>query len=94
MKKVFGGVCSVMVAGACCCAVAAGEVAVKTAAPELVSESEGDVFVGRVEGSHAVDLTARVVGTLWERNGEEGQTVKKGDVLFIASRTRCTRRIS
>jgi len=35
-----------------------------------------------VEGSHKVELTARVTGTLWERRGEEGAFVRKGDVLY------------
>ena len=61
---------------------AAGEVAVKTAKPEMVNESEPYVVVARTAGSHEVKLTARVVGTLWERNGEEGEAVKKGDVLY------------
>ena len=71
-----------LVAFACSCAIAAGEVAVKTAKPEAVKESEPYVLVARTAGSHEVKLTARVVGTLWERRGEEGQAVKKGDVLY------------
>ena len=59
-----------------------GPVAVKTAKPETVGETEPYVVVARAEGSQKVALTARVVGTLWEREGEEGEAVKKGDVLY------------
>ena len=59
-----------------------GPVAVKTAKATAVAETEPYVAVGRTVGSQEVKLTARVVGTLWERNGEEGQAVKKGDVLY------------
>ena len=59
-----------------------GAVAVKTAKAMVVEETEPYVAVGRTVGSQEVKLTARVVGTLWERNGEEGEAVKKGDVLY------------
>ncbi len=59
-----------------------GPAAVKTAKAEVVNESEPFVAVGRLVGSHEVRISARVVGTLWERNGEEGKSVKKGDVLY------------
>lgn len=62
--------------------LSAAPIVVKAAKPELLRESDGLSIVGRVEGSHKVDLTARVVGTLWERKGEEGEAVKKGDVLY------------
>lgn len=55
---------------------------VAVAKPRLVTESDGHVFVGRVEASQTVRLTARVTGTLLESNGDEGACVKKGDVLF------------
>jgi len=71
-----------VVAAAAFSAPAAGPIAVKVAKPEAIRESDGISIVGRVEGSHKVDLTARVIGTLWERNGEEGEFVKKGDVLY------------
>ena len=59
-----------------------GPVVVKTAKATVVEETEPYVAVARTVGSQEVKLTARVVGTLWERNGEEGQSVKKGDVLY------------
>ena len=59
-----------------------GAVAVKTAKATAVEETEPYVAVGRTVGSQEVKLTARVVGTLWERRGEEGEQVKKGDVLY------------
>ena len=84
MKKLIGGVFGA--AFACASAFAAGPqqgaVAVKTAKPEAIGESEPYVVVARAEGSQKVALTARVVGTLWERKGEEGEAVKKGDVLY------------
>ena len=61
-------------------AVAAEVVAV--AKPQRVTESDGHVFVGRVQASQTVRLTARVTGTLLESNGDEGERVKKGDVLL------------
>jgi len=78
VRMVLGAV----ITGVCASVFAAGPIAVKTAKPEAVSESEGVAVVGRVEGSHKVELTARVTGTLWERKGEEGTSVRKGDVLY------------
>ena len=71
-----------LVFGAIAASPQQGAVAVKTAKPEAVAESEPYVVVARTDGSHEVKLTARVVGTLWERKGEEGEAVKKGDVLY------------
>ena len=59
-----------------------GPVAVKTAKATTVEETEPYVAVGRTVGSQEVKLTARVIGTLWEAKGDEGQAVKKGDVLY------------
>jgi len=75
-------VCFAIVAAAGVSAFAAGPVAVKVTKPETVTESEGVSVVGRVQGSARVALSARVIGTLWEQNGDEGQAVKKGDVLY------------
>ena len=61
-------------------AVAAEVVAVSK--PQKVTESDGHVFVGRVGSPQVVRLTARVSGTLLESNGEEGDRLKKGDVLL------------
>ena len=41
------------------------------------------VYVGRVNAVKTVRLTARVEGTLEERNFKEGGFVKKGDLLFV-----------
>ena len=61
--------------------VVAAEV-VAVAKPTRVTATEGHVFVGRVKASETVLLTARVTGTLLESNGDEGASVKKGDVLL------------
>ena len=84
MKRLISGVfCAVFAsAGAFAAGQQQGAVAVKTAKATVVEETEPYVAVGRTVGSQEVKLTARVVGTLWERNGEEGQAVKKGDVLY------------
>lgn len=80
MMLVAGAGCWVLGVGAA--GPQQGAVAVKTAKATVVAETEPYVAVGRTVGSQEVKLTARVVGTLWERNGEEGQAVKKGDVLY------------
>ena len=83
MKRIhfaFGATC--LVIGAFAAGPQQGPVAVKTAKATAVEETEPYVAVGRTVGSQEVKLTARVVGTLWERNGEEGQAVKRGDVLY------------
>ena len=87
MKKPMLPLIAVLVVGGWCLVAGAagpqqGPVAVKTAKPGTVEETEPYVVVGRTVGSQEVRLTARVVGTLWERNGEEGRAVKKGDVLY------------
>ena len=84
MKRMVRGVfCAVYAcAGAFAAGPQQGAVAVKTAKAAVVEETEPYVAVGRTVGSQEVKLTARVVGTLWERNGEEGEAVKKGDVLY------------
>jgi membrane fusion protein (multidrug efflux system) len=40
-------------------------------------------FVGQTEAFQSVDLRARVKGFLLEQGFKEGNTVKKGDVLFV-----------
>jgi membrane fusion protein, multidrug efflux system len=40
-------------------------------------------FIGRVEAEQAVDVRARVQGTLQEMDFEEGQDVKAGQLLFV-----------
>jgi len=58
------------------------EIAVKTSRPEKATSGDGIACVGRIASSHKVEVSARVTGTLWERKGEEGTRVKKGDVLY------------
>ena len=85
MKKIglmSGALCIVPCALCLAAGPQPGAVAVKTAKATVVEETEPYVAVGRTVGSQEVKLTARVVGTLWERNGEEGQSVRKGDVLY------------
>ena len=55
---------------------------VAVAKPQRVTETDGHVFVGRVQATQTVRLTARVTGTLLESNGDEGVRVKKGDVVL------------
>ena len=55
---------------------------VAVAKPQRVTETDGHVFVGRVNATQTVRLTARVTGTLLESNGDEGVRVKKGDVVL------------
>ena len=65
------------------CAVSAGAAeVVAVAKPQRVTETGGHVFVGRVNATQTVRLTALVTGTLVESNGSEGTRVKKGDVLL------------
>ena len=59
-----------------------GGIAVRTVRPEVLAAGEGYVCAGRAMASHEVNLSARVVGEIVERNGEEGERVRKGDVLF------------
>ena len=83
MSRMLIGVATVLLADAIALAgPQQGPVVVKTAKATVVEETEPYVAVGRTVGSQEVKLTARVVGTLWERKGEEGETVKKGDVLY------------
>ncbi|KAF1708224.1 efflux RND transporter periplasmic adaptor subunit [Pseudoxanthomonas sacheonensis] len=54
-----------------------------SAAPVLVKQvSQWDDFSGRVEAVENVDLRPRVSGYIERVNYEEGQEVRKGDVLF------------
>ena len=81
-KQMIGTVLMTLALGAFAAGPQQGPVAVKTAKPGKVAETEPYVVVGRTVGSQEVRLTARVVGTLWERKGEEGEHVKKGDILY------------
>ena len=54
-----------------------------SAAPVLVKQiSQWDDFSGRVEAVQSVELRPRVSGYIDRVNYEEGQEVRKGDVLF------------
>ncbi|WP_145134226.1 efflux RND transporter periplasmic adaptor subunit [Roseomonas gilardii] len=52
--------------------------------PRPVTESTE--FVGRIESTDRVDLKARVTGFMQERPFQEGQEVKRGDVLYRLER--------
>ena len=82
MKKLMMVALCALGAGSVAAGPQQGPVAVKTAKATAVEETEPYVAVGRTVGSQEVKLTARVVGTLWERKGEEGEAVKKGDILY------------
>ena len=79
MKRLvaFGAICLAMGVTS----AGAAEV-VAVAKPRRVTETDGHVFVGRVQATQTVRLTARVTGTLLEANGDEGVRVKKGDVVL------------
>ena len=54
-----------------------------SAAPVLIKQiSQWDDFSGRVEAVESVDLRPRVSGYIDRVNYQEGQEVRKGDVLF------------
>lgn len=54
-----------------------------SAAPVLVKQiSQWDAFSGRVEAVESVELRPRVSGYIDKVNYDEGQEVRKGDVLF------------
>jgi membrane fusion protein (multidrug efflux system) len=59
-------------------------VGVVTASRQPVTESTD--FTGRIEAVNRVDIRARVTGFLQERQFQEGQEVKAGDVLFRIER--------
>ena len=63
-------------------AVADDAAVVAVAKPQKVTESDGLVFVGRVQATHTVRLTARVSGRLLEAKGAAGEPVKKGEVVL------------
>ncbi|WAC61916.1 efflux RND transporter periplasmic adaptor subunit [Pseudoxanthomonas sp. SL93] len=56
--------------------------AVSVAAVPVKTVSQWDEFSGRVEAVESVDLRPRVSGYIERVNYDEGQEVKKGDVLF------------
>lgn len=56
--------------------------AVAVASVSAIDASEPKTYIGTVAGADAVDIVARVSGTLWTVAFEEGGVVNKGDVLF------------
>ena len=56
---------------------------VDVAKPLVKNIVEWDEYVGRFEAVERVELRARVTGYLQEIQFEDGQLVKKGDVLFV-----------
>ena len=46
------------------------------------ARSEGQLYVGKIEGAETVEIVARVSGTLWKAAFKEGSFVKKGALLF------------
>lgn len=55
---------------------------VEVASPLFEKITEWDEYTGRFEASNRVEVRARVSGFLESVNFEDGQMVKKGDVLF------------
>lgn len=56
---------------------------VKTAQPISRDVTEWDEYTGRIEAVESVDIRARVGGYLDKVNFKDGETVKKGDLLFV-----------
>ncbi len=56
------------------------EIEVSTPASDSVAEFE--VFTGRTQSMHNIDILPRVTGYLMEAPFTEGEDVKEGDVLF------------
>src|SRR5215470_4771054 len=67
--------------------------AVVGVAPVEVREITADTeFVGRVEAINSVDIRARVTGVIQDRPFQEGQLVRKGDLLYLIERAPMRRR--
>lgn len=64
-------------------APAAAPPAVDVATPLTHRITEWDEFSGRFQATQRVDIRARVTGYLMEKSFQDGQLVKKGDVLFV-----------
>ena len=62
--------------------VAAQSMPVEVAYPVYEKITEWDEYTGRFEASNRVEVRARVGGFLESVNFQDGQMVKKGDVLF------------
>lgn len=56
---------------------------VKIAQPLAQDVTEWDEYTGRIEAVNSVDVRARVSGYLEKVNFKAGETVKKGDLLFV-----------
>ncbi len=55
---------------------------VEVSNPVLDSVADFEVFTGRTQAMHSVDIKARVTGELMEMHFKEGEDVKKGQTLF------------
>lgn len=55
---------------------------VEVSSPIRDSVADFEVFTGRTQAMHYVDIRARVTGELMEMNFKEGEDVKKGQTLF------------
>tara|TARA_R110002051_G_scaffold87713_4_gene154506 strand:- start:62085 stop:63305 length:1221 start_codon:yes stop_codon:yes gene_type:complete len=64
-------------------AASAPTMKVEVASPVVEKITEWDEYTGRFEASNRVEVRARVSGFLQSVNFEDGQMVKKGDVLFV-----------
>ncbi|MBJ2135158.1 efflux RND transporter periplasmic adaptor subunit [Paraglaciecola chathamensis] len=56
---------------------------VKVSAPIKAVITQWDEYTGRFDATQKVDIRARVSGYLDKVNFKDGQTVEKGDVLFV-----------
>src|SRR5262245_42298024 len=59
---------------------------VGVAAVEVRNITFDTEFVGRVEAINSVDIRARITGFIQDRPFQEGQLVRKGDLLYLIER--------
>lgn len=69
-------------AGFALTAAAAPAIPVRVATVEHVPYASERQISGRIEAIHSVDIRARTEGAIVQRHFQDGQYVKKGDVLF------------
>ena len=55
---------------------------IEVSSPASDSVADFEVFTGRTQSMHSIDIRARVTGYLEEAPFTEGADVKEGDVLF------------
>jgi multidrug efflux system membrane fusion protein len=75
--------CSKEGAGAASAPTAAPPATVTVAAPESREYIPTETLTGRIDAVDSVEIRARVSGFLAEVRFQAGQTVRKGDVLFV-----------